>query len=232
MIIDIVIGTHNRRDMLKRTIECIQERTKTRYCLSIIDDASTDGTADYVRSLGLRLYSREAQAGMYQNLIDVAKVSRSDPVIYTDDDALCPLLDPDWLRRLLDAMAKRPKLLMLGLNNPSDNITGSRKPFADDGEVIGSLYVSGHFLAMRRSLVLVSGGLFTKQKDRRSPNKTQAQHVRKNGGYVGYLKDVYTWHFCPQSIRRPNKNWDKIMVEPINMETLEPPDEYRQWVTK
>ena len=59
MVTDIVIGTHNRVEMLRRTIECIQERTKMPYRLSVIDDASTDGTADYVKSLGLRLYRHE-----------------------------------------------------------------------------------------------------------------------------------------------------------------------------
>jgi glycosyltransferase involved in cell wall biosynthesis len=228
MVTDIVIGTHNRLDMLRRTIECIQERTTTPYRLSVIDDASTDGTADYIKALGLNLYRREKRAGMHQNLIDVAKVSKSDPVICTDDDALCPLLDPDWLHRLLDAMSSRPKLLMLGLNNPGDNKTGSRHPYADDGEVVYSAYVSGHFLAMRRGLVLVSGGLFTRREDRRSPNKTQARHVRKNGGVVGYLKDVYTWHYCPDSIRVPGKNWTRLMIEPVDLVTLEPPEEYRQ----
>jgi len=228
VVIDIVIGTHNRLEMLRRTIECIQERTTTPYRLSIIDDASTDGTADYVKSLGLSLHRREKRGGMHQNLIDVAKVSKSDPVIYTDDDALCPHLDPDWLQQLLEAMATRPRLMMLGLNNPGDNKTGSRHPYSDDGEVVYSAYVSGHFLAMRRALLEKTAQLFTDRKSRKSPNKTQAKYVHAIGGKVGYLKGVYTWHYCPDSIRVPGKNWTRLMIEPVDLVTLEPPEEYRQ----
>jgi glycosyltransferase involved in cell wall biosynthesis len=228
MVTDIVIGTHNRLDMLRRTIECIQERTTTPYRLSIIDDASTDGTGDYTKALGLNLYRREKRAGMHQNLIEVAKVTQSDPVICTDDDALCPLLDPDWLQRLLEAMATRPRLMMLGLNNPGDNKTGSRHPYSDDGTVVYSAYVSGHFLAMRRTLLEKTAQLFIDRKSRKSPNKTQAKYVHAIGGKVGYLKGVYTWHYCPDSIRLPGKNWTRLMIEPANLLTLEPPEKYRQ----
>ncbi|HUV94568.1 MAG TPA: glycosyltransferase [Anaerolineae bacterium] len=227
-IIDIVIGTHNRLEMLQRTIQCIQTRTFTPYRLTVIDDGSTDGTAEWVQSRGCRLHRRKTQGGMHQNLIDVVKVSSSDPVICTDDDGLCPVLNPDWLRRLLDAMAKRPKLMMLGLDNPGDNKSGSRHPLADDGEVIYSEYVGGLFLAMRRKLLDNTGNLFGDRKSRKSPNKAQARYVHKTGGQVGYLKHVYTYHYCPVSIRVPGKKWTHLMVEPVNMETLEPPEEYRQ----
>lgn len=233
MAVDIVIGTRNRLEMLRRTIECIRERTATAYRLTVVDDASTDGTAAYVKSLeGVRYHRHPTQQGMHGNLRDVFELTKSDPVICTDDDALCPLLEPDWLAQLLEALRTRPKLMMLGLNNPGDNVRGNRHPYADDGTVVLSQYVSGHFLAMRRSLLKVTPGLFGSKEARKSPNKTQARWVAAHGGQVGYLRNVYTWHFCPESIRRPGKSWQKIMVEPIDMQTLEPPEEYRQWIPK
>ncbi len=229
-MIDIVIGTHNRVEMLQRTIECIRERTTTPYRLTVIDDGSTDNTVRYLRSIGVTTHRHKTRKGMHANLIEVGALTTSDPVICTDDDALCPLLEPDWLARLLEALAERPKLMMLGLNNPGDNVNQGRHPYEDDGTVVLSQWVSGHFLAMRRSLLQVTPKLFRDRASRRSPNKTQALWVHANGGQVGYLRDVYTYHYCPVSIRRPGKTWDKIMVEPVNMETLEPPDEFRQAV--
>jgi len=228
MATDIVIGTRNRVEMLRRTIECIQARTRTPYRLVVIDDASTDGTAEYVRSIGVRLHQRESQRGMHRNMMDLARVSESDPVISTDDDALCPDLEPDWLARLLEAMAARPKLMMLGLNNPGDNKTGSRHPYQDDGTVVLSRHVSNHFLALRRSLLVATDKLFPDKRSRKSPNKTQARYVHQVGGAVGYLRDVYTYHYCPESFRIPGKSWQKIMVEPVDMTTLEPPEELKQ----
>ena len=230
MTVDIVIGTRNRVAHLQRTIECIQERTKTPHRLLVIDDASGDGTQEYVRSLqGVRYHRNDRQRGMHGNLSQIAALTKSDPVICTDDDALCPLLQPDWLYRLITEMRKRPRLWMLGLNNPSDNVTGSRHPFAEDGPVVYSQWVSGHFLAQRRKLLEVTPTLFDSRKSKVSPNKTQAEWVRRQGAVVGYLKDVYTFHFCPTSVRRPGKDWGRIMIEPIDDVTLEPPERYRQW---
>jgi glycosyltransferase involved in cell wall biosynthesis len=231
VVIDIVLGTHNRVEMLQRTIGCIRERTTTPYRLTVIDDASSDGTAEYVKSLeGVRLHRHATQQGMHGNLRDVFGLTASDPVICTDDDALCPLLEPDWLARLLAALKDRPKVMMLGLNNPGDNVNQGRHAYADDGMVVYSKWVSGHFLAMRRSLLKVTPTLFRDRQSQRSPNKTQALWVHAHRGQVGYLRDVYTYHYCPVSIRRPGKSWDQIMVEPVNMETLEPPEQYRQAV--
>jgi len=227
-VIDIVIGTHNRLKMLRRVLARIKECTTTPYRLTIIDDASTDGTADWAKSQGLRVHRHKKQAGMHGNISEVYALTESDPVICTDDDAFCPLLDPDWLQRLLTALKTRPGLMMLGLNNPGDNKTGSRQPYADDGEVVLSKHVSGHFLALRRSLLKVTPSLFATREACVSPNKTQAAWVHAHGGKVGYLKDVYTWHFCAESIRRPGKRWDKLMITPVDMRTLEPPEEYRQ----
>jgi glycosyltransferase involved in cell wall biosynthesis len=226
--IDIVIGTKNRLDMLRRTITCIRERTTTPYRLTVIDDASADGTADYLAKEGIRTVRHEQSVGMHGNLCEVAGLTVSDPVITSDDDCLCPKLDPDWLARLLEAMAARPEVMMLGLNDPTGNRVKARYPYADDGEVVYSKYVSGHYLAQRRKLLEVTPTLFKKSSSCVSPNKTQAHWVHEHGYKVGYLKHVYTWHFCPESQRRPNRSWADILVTPINMETLEPPEEYRQ----
>lgn len=228
MATDIVIGTRNRIEMLRRVIDCIRERTTTPYELTVIDDASSDGTADYLRNAGIRTQTHITQAGMHGNLMEVAGLTASDPVICTDDDALCPLLEPDWLARLLEGMASHPTVMMLGLNNPGDNKSGSRHPYNDDGIIVYSRYVSGHFLAMRRKLLVQSRMLFRDAETRRSPNKTQAHWVHAHGGQVGYLRDVYTQHFCPQSLRRPGKVWSNLMIEPVDALTLEPPEEYRQ----
>lgn len=228
MVVDIVIGTHNRLEMLKLTVATILERTKTPYRLTIIDDASTDGTAEWVKEQGITLHQHEKRRGMHGNLCDVLKLTSSDPVICTDDDALCPKLEPDWLARELEALKARPKLWMLGLNNPGDNVTGSRHPYADDGVVVYSQHVSGHFLAIRRKVLEATPKLFTDPQERKSPNKAQAHWVTAKGGKVGYLKHVYTYHFCPVSIRRPGKDWSRLMITPVDMETLEPPEKWKQ----
>lgn len=225
---DIVIGTHNRVAMLQRTIACLRERTTTPYRLTVIDDASTDGTADYLAQEGIRTVRHEHAVGMHGNLSEIAALTTSDPVITSDDDCLCPQHDPDWLARLLEAMVARPEVYMLGLNDPTGNKDGARYPYAEDGEVVYSKYVSGHYLAQRRALLEATPALFAAPAARVSPNKTQAQWVHAHGYRVGYLKDIYTWHYCPTSQRRPGRSWADIMVTPDDLATLAPPAAYRQ----
>jgi glycosyltransferase involved in cell wall biosynthesis len=227
--VDIMMCTHNRLEMLRTTVTSIIERTMTPYKLKVIDIASTDGTEEYLRSLEVLHHRHEKRTPMIYNYIDMADMSSTDPFVITDDDALCPKIQPDWLYRLLDAMKKRPDLYMLGLNNPSDNITGSRLPYKDDGEVIYSRYSNGHYLLIRKELHDVSKELFRGDVKIHNPAKALADYAHKKGMKVGYLRDVYVWHFCPESVRRPGKDWSEIMVTPVDMDTLEPPEEYRQW---
>jgi len=228
MVADIVIGTHNRLGMLKRTVERIEVCTSTPYHLTVIDDGSNDGTAEWVESKGITLYRHEEQMGMHGNLSDVYSLTKSDPVICTDDDVLCPKLEPDWLSVILQAVEDYPDVWMLGTNNPGDNRTGSREPYEDDGRLVLCKYVSGHFLAIRRKVLKVTPRLFTNDVTTRSPNKTQAKWVHRNGGKTGYLRDVYTWHYCPESIRRPGYVWEDEIVVPVDMDTLEPEEKYKQ----
>jgi glycosyltransferase involved in cell wall biosynthesis len=48
----VIIPTYNRRDFLKEAIASIQQQTYRDFELIVVDDGSTDDTADYVRTLG------------------------------------------------------------------------------------------------------------------------------------------------------------------------------------
>ena len=45
----ILLPVHNRREVTRRFIRCLKEQTYSNYNLVLIDDGSTDGTADLVR---------------------------------------------------------------------------------------------------------------------------------------------------------------------------------------
>jgi len=50
LVIHILLPVHNRLHIVKRFIHCLQAQTGVRYHLILIDDGSTDGTPDYVKS--------------------------------------------------------------------------------------------------------------------------------------------------------------------------------------
>src|SRR5260370_34713222 len=51
----VIIPTYNRLDFLKRAIASVWTQTHTDYEIIVVDDGSTDGSMDYLLSLGSRV---------------------------------------------------------------------------------------------------------------------------------------------------------------------------------
>lgn len=113
-MIDILITTFNRLDFLKETVETfIQKNTLLPYRLFIIDDCSTDGTADYL--LGLKntmkidLYINAFRRGLAFNLNFVWKATKFFDEFFEEYPYLCYLQDDmrsvgdDWLLKVVTA---------------------------------------------------------------------------------------------------------------------------------
>jgi glycosyltransferase involved in cell wall biosynthesis len=52
--VSVVIPTHNRRDLLLRTIDCALAQEVIDFEVLVVDDGSTDGTAEAIRLLNDR----------------------------------------------------------------------------------------------------------------------------------------------------------------------------------
>jgi hypothetical protein len=238
MLTDIVITTRNRLPYLKMTLAGIFERTHTPYALHVIDDASSEGNAEYLLSLWREgkirsLLLRRDRCGLRAGHNVGPWISFSDPFVSTDDDVLCPDLDPDWLVRGLAEMEKRPDLGVLALDNPARRMlrqAGGREPYPTepDDEVTYCPVVGGTFTFVRRAalegwspeharlLPVVTPDLVR-------PVTERCFRARENGFRVGYLTDVYCYHFGAVSAR-DDKEKERIL-KPIDMKTLKPPEE-------
>ena len=230
MTTDIVIATQNRRALLKRTVACIVERTRSPYRLMLIDDGSEGDDAAYVQALRERRWlayvlRRERPAGIAANLREALDVAKTDTFVFTDDDVLCPDVEPDWLARLQAAMASRPRLGLLALNDPQCALHNSRGERTPDGDVVLCRNVPGHFVLIRRAVleaISVPDGVH-------SPVKRLCMDARKLGWQVGYLTDTYCQHIGRYSIRWKDKDYrsDLEQVLPVDGKSLEPPWAYR-----
>jgi len=225
---DIVILTCGRQRLFRRTLEHIQSRTSTPYRLCVMDDNS--GYTAYLEDL-LRdgkigsLVSRSERMGIAANLRTLQDVTTSDPIVYVDDDILCPKLDPDWLECGLTEMANRPQLGLLALNNPQANI-GDRRHIIQRGAVVTTCRnVGGTFLFIRRSLL---GKIGPSVKYRHSI-KAMCLAAARQGYDVGYLAQVYCQHIGAVSVREKSRSYEDELREvyPINSDTLEAPDGYK-----
>lgn len=228
-VMDIVIFTCDRLGFLKQTVAHIVRRTRSPFRLHVIDDASGGKTVAWLgkqRRKGIikGVLRRKKRAGISASLRTVLSVTQSDPVIITDDDVLCPNVEPDWLERGLREMAARPRLGMLALNNPQCNIGNKRYSKGPDKTITACTFVGMTFLFVRRAL-LDGEGVEGKAL---SPVKKMCRAATKRGYKVGYLTHVYCQHIGTRSVRT-GRDYSRELrkVHPVNDETLEPPDAYK-----
>ena len=86
--VSAVITTHNRLELLKRAIDSVLGQTFESLELIVVDDASTDGTKDYLSSQPIRFIhipKEESRGGNYARNLGV-KAARGEYVAFLDDD--------------------------------------------------------------------------------------------------------------------------------------------------
>ena len=227
---DIIVTTKDRLEHLQRTLTHIYERTRSPYRLHVIDDASEDRTAYFL--------VEEFAAGRIQNLLlrgqwcgAVANnnvgwwMSFSDPVVFVDDDVLCPDVEPDWLERGVTEMKSRTRLGALALNNPAGNPRRMRRPKGISGNVTFCGYIGGTFMFVRRA-ALKGWSLPHKMGLRGWPTTTRCGYIRKQGWNIAYLTETFCQHIGSDSTLRENGRHPIPLMEPVDDKTLRPPEKW------
>ncbi|MDH7797982.1 MULTISPECIES: glycosyltransferase family 2 protein [unclassified Beijerinckia] len=92
--ITVVVPTYNRRDSLKKALESVLQETRVSIQVHVFDNASTDGTEEYVSSLA-RSDSRVTYFRNGDNVGPTANFQRALGSIKSD--YFVPLADDDWL---------------------------------------------------------------------------------------------------------------------------------------
>lgn len=93
-MIDIVISTHNRSDLLGMAISSVLNQTNSKYHLYILDNCSTDNTSEIVdafKNTDITYIKNDKNLGMIGNWNKALTVGKSEYVhIFHDDDILEP----------------------------------------------------------------------------------------------------------------------------------------------
>jgi glycosyltransferase involved in cell wall biosynthesis len=116
--ISAVICTHNRLPYLRKALDSLVRQTldPTRYEILVIDNASTDGTAEAVRDelprTGNVRYAHEPRLGLSIARNTGHRLARGAYIAYLDDDAVA---DPRWLEAVVAAFdAEGERIGILG----------------------------------------------------------------------------------------------------------------------
>ena len=100
MLFSVIIPTHNRLFLLKQTISSLLRQSISDYEIIIVDDGSTDGTAEYLKTLNdkdkiITLFQKNKGPASARN--KGLKLARGKYIAFTDDDCVVP---SDWLEKI------------------------------------------------------------------------------------------------------------------------------------
>lgn len=121
--VSVVVSTYNRAPRLPGLVRALENQSlaPTAFEVVIVDDGSTDGTANEVGRLAagtpfeLRLVRRETNAGPATGRNAGAAAARGALLAFTDDDCQPT---PDWLATIVRATAGREDVVVVGRVDP------------------------------------------------------------------------------------------------------------------
>jgi len=116
----VIVLTHNQLPYTRMCLDSIRLRTDEPYELIIVDNASTDGTVDYLRSLrGVRVIENRENRGFPAGVNQGFDVSSGDQVLLLNNDTV---LTTGWLKKMLACLYAEADIGLVGPT--TNNISG------------------------------------------------------------------------------------------------------------
>lgn len=164
--IHILLPAHNRSEVTRRLVECLKAQTFSTYHLILIDDGSTDGTSEIVRSLIpdvtiLRGKGDWWWAGSLQQGIDWLVqngASDRDIVMFANDDIT---FDADFLSKAAEILKDTKETLLL----PFLRDEKSGQPMETGIEADLRKMTFNHAISPERINCLSTRGIFMRLED-------------------------------------------------------------------
>jgi len=119
----IVIPTHNQLAYTKACLDSIRLLTDEPHEIIMVDNGSTDGTVDYLRSLSdVRLIANESNRGFPAAVNQGIAIASGEQILLLNNDTI---VTTGWLRRMLDVLHSDP---VVGLVGPvSNQVSGEQQ---------------------------------------------------------------------------------------------------------
>jgi glycosyltransferase involved in cell wall biosynthesis len=131
---EICVLTHNRIEFVSECLSSIINHTTLPYKITVFDNASTDGTLEYLKTLeknGLihKLISSDKNLGIAEpkNILLGQLEWKSNFVVMTDSDIYFPYINPCWIEQMVKVMNHHPNLAVLSMNFDSVNVAEDTK---------------------------------------------------------------------------------------------------------
>lgn len=225
--VDIVMTTFNRIRFTQNSIELINKRTKTPFRLIVVDNNSTDGTQPFLLNMKEKgmvhhVILLEENYGIHMAKNYGLSLVRSSPYyIDTDNDLLCPNLEPDWISALVSLMDKHPSYGAISCR-PQVLVGTGEKSFNTPEDVIKFDHVGAHLRIMRTDEVRKVGGWEkTWEAKRNHEDSFIASALNTLGWDVGYARDIRCFHMFGE-----NWGYKDLSLEEHGHRAMWPPSEH------
>ncbi|MBQ3686366.1 MAG: glycosyltransferase family 2 protein [Treponema sp.] len=147
--LEIFIRTYNRCELMKTTLQSVLNQSAKNIKVTVFDNASTDGTGDYVRSLmqehGNLFYFRTQENIIFEKRLDIVLplISAEYVIFFHDDD----IMHPQYAECVIKALEDHPE---------AELVTSWMWPFRKEEEVVFDDYSTCSYRLYREKLDFVS----------------------------------------------------------------------------
>lgn len=108
--ISVIVPAYNCADALRRCLTALAAQSSAADEILVVDDASTDGTAEVATRVGVRVVSMPGNGGPAAARNRGAAVARGDVLLFVDADVVVP---PGTIGRVRETFARDPELAAL-----------------------------------------------------------------------------------------------------------------------
>jgi GT2 family glycosyltransferase len=200
----VVVCTHNGSRTIEKTCQELVELDYPDYEVIVVDDGSTDRTADIVKQYPVRLIQTENQ-GLSAARNVGANVATGDIIAYIDDDAWP---DPHWLSYLAMAFDSGEFAGVGGPNiaPPDEGMVADSVANAPGGPIHVLLtddvaeHIPGCNMAFRKSALMAVGG-FDPTFRVAGDDVDLCWRIQAKGWKLGFTSAAMVWHRRRSSMR-------------------------------
>lgn len=203
-LISVVVCTHNGSRTIGECLDYLSRLKYPNYEVIVVDDGSTDHTADIARSYNVRLI-QAANSGLSSARNTGYQNAHGEIIAYIDDDAYP---DPDWLNYYCDAFQRTEHVLIGGPNLPPENDAAiaqcvARSPGGPNHVLLSDTiaeHVPGCNMAFRKDCLESIGG-FDPVFQVAGDDVDACWRVQEQGWTIGFAPAAVVWHHRRASIR-------------------------------
>ena len=201
----VVVCSYNGSATIRDTLENLSRLDYPNYEVIVVDDGSTDGTAEIAKNYDVRLIST-ANQGLGKARNEGLAIARGELIAYIDDDAYPP---SPWLKYLALAFSRSEHACIGGPNlvPPEDGRIGQCVADSPGGPLHVLLtdelaeHVPGCNMAFRRSCLAAIGG-FDPLYRAAGDDVDVCWRLQDKGWTIGFSAAAMIWHHRRATMRR------------------------------